>query len=124
MRNDRASVDHALPRRAILIVNTKSRRGAEAFDGVCAKLAAAIGLSPIIAETVPAKLKRYLGKGGYLLWAMWCALRFRPYRLAVTTADGRTAKLWVTEVRIANGTYHGGVQLIKHQEIDNGSIVV
>jgi diacylglycerol kinase family enzyme len=72
--------------------------------------AAAIGLSPIIAQTVPHKLKRYLGVFGYLIWAFWCALRFRPFRMTLIHDDGRRDKLWATEIRIANGTHHGGVE--------------
>jgi diacylglycerol kinase family enzyme len=51
--------------------------------------AAAIGLSPMIAQTVPHKIKRYLGKVGYLMWALWCALRFRPFKIIITNADGQ-----------------------------------
>ncbi len=86
--------------------------------------AAAIGLSPLIAQTVPHKLKRYLGILGYLIWAMWCAVRFRPFKVIVENDDGRKDKLWATEVRIANGTHHGGVELIESQTIDSGEIVI
>ena len=43
--------------------------------------AAALGLSPLIADTVPHKLKRYLGMVGYLIWAARVAFKFRPFRL-------------------------------------------
>lgn len=86
--------------------------------------AAAIGLSPEIAKTIPHKLKRYLGVVGYLIWALWCALRFRPFRVVVDEEDGKQTKLWATEVRIANGTHHGGVELIESQSVDSGEIVV
>lgn len=85
---------------------------------------AAIGLSPLIADTVPHKLKRYLGMVGYLIWAFWCALRFRPFRMTVEHADGRRERLWATEARIANGTHHGGVELVESQEVDSGEIVI
>ncbi|MGL5839932.1 MAG: YegS/Rv2252/BmrU family lipid kinase [Sphingorhabdus sp.] len=85
---------------------------------------AAIGLSPMIAQTVPHKLKRYLGVIGYLIWAIWQAFGFRPFRVKVVYADGRKEKLWATEVRIANGTHHGGVELIESQTLDSGEIVV
>ena len=86
--------------------------------------AAAIGLSPMIAETVPHKLKRYLGVAGYLIWAMLCAVRFRPFRMAVEHEDKRVERLWATEVRIANGTHHGGVELVESQSVDSGEIVI
>lgn len=86
--------------------------------------AAAIGLSPMIAETVPHNLKRYLGKVGYLIWAFWCAFRFRPFKIAIDSIDGRKEKFWATEARIANGSHHGGVELIESQSLDSGEIVI
>ena len=80
---------------------------------------AAMGLSPMIGEGIPHNLKRYLGRFGYLLWAIWCLLRFRPFQLIVD--DGKeTRRVWATEVRIANGRYHGGVGLIEEAELDSG----
>jgi YegS/Rv2252/BmrU family lipid kinase len=94
------------------------------IDGDYFVNAAAIGLSPMIAETVPHKLKRYLGMVGYLIWAVRCALRFRPFRMTVEHEDGTIDKVWATEARIANGTHHGGVELVESQEIDSGEIVI
>jgi YegS/Rv2252/BmrU family lipid kinase len=85
--------------------------------------AAAIGLSPMIGQTVPHKLKRYLGRVGYLGWAIWCFFRFRPFRLSVS--DGQQDhKMWATEVRIFNGRFHGGVELTETTDVDSGDIVV
>ena len=86
--------------------------------------AAALGLSPLIADTVPHGLKRYLGMIGYLLWAIRVAFKFRPFRLRVTLDDGRVAKCWATEARIANGRYHGGVELVESQQLDSGEMVI
>lgn len=86
--------------------------------------AAAIGISPLIAETVPHKLKRYFGIVGYLIWAMRCALKFRPFKMTVEYPDGRRESLWATEIRIANGTHHGGVELVESQTLDSGEIVI
>ena len=84
---------------------------------------AAIGLSPMIAKTVPQKLKKYLGRIGYGLWAAKVGFRFRPFRL--TIGDGRTvATVWATEVRIANGGFFGGVELVEKAELDSGEIIV
>ena len=94
------------------------------IDGDYFVNAAAIGLSPMIAQTVPHKLKRYLGKVGYLIWAFWCALRFRPFKIIIESADGRREKFWATEARIANGSHHGGVELIESQQVDSGEIVI
>jgi YegS/Rv2252/BmrU family lipid kinase len=80
---------------------------------------AAIGMSPLIAETVPHNLKRYLGRIGYLGWAAYQFFRFKPFRLTVgnETIDA-------VEVRIANGSYHGGTELVEDAEVDSGEIIV
>jgi YegS/Rv2252/BmrU family lipid kinase len=85
--------------------------------------AAAMGLSPLIAETVPHNLKRYLGLFGYLIWAVRVAFKFRPFRLHVD--DGKTLhKTWATEARIFNGRFHGGVELVDDASLQSGEIVV
>ena len=86
--------------------------------------AAALGLSPMIADTVPHWLKRYLGMVGYLLWAVRVAFLFRPFRLHVTLDDGSLVKCWATEARIANGSHHGGVELVESQRLDSGVMVI
>ena len=85
--------------------------------------AAAMGLSPMIGESVPHKLKRYLGRFGYLVWAIWCFFKFHPFRLIVH--DGtKERRVWATEVRIFNGRFHGGVELAESTDVDSGDIVI
>ena len=85
--------------------------------------AAAMGLSPLIAETVPHNLKRYLGMVGYLIWAARVAFHFKPFRLTID--DGTTRhRVWATEARIANGRFHGGVELVESADLTSGEIVV
>jgi YegS/Rv2252/BmrU family lipid kinase len=84
---------------------------------------AAIGLAPMVAETVPHGLKRSFGRLGYLLWAGWSAASFKAFRLRVD--DGhKVHRLWATEVRIANGRFHGGMELIESADLESGEIVV
>jgi YegS/Rv2252/BmrU family lipid kinase len=85
--------------------------------------AASMGLSPMIGETVPHNLKRYFGVVGYLIWALWCLVRFAPFRLIVDDGS-ETHRIWTTEVRIFNGRFHGGVELADDAEVDSGQIVV
>jgi len=84
---------------------------------------AAMGISPRIAETVPHGLKKVLGRAGYLGWAAYQFLRFRPFTLIV--GEGEAAeRLSVVEVRISNGPYHGGQELVESAEVDSGEIVI
>jgi YegS/Rv2252/BmrU family lipid kinase len=85
--------------------------------------AAALGLSPMIGDSVPHDLKRYLGRIGYLIWAMWCFLRFRPFRLIIKDGE-HEHRLWASEVRIFNGRFHGGVELTESTDVDSGDIVI
>lgn len=84
---------------------------------------AAMGLAPVVAETVPHGLKRKLGRLGYLVWAGWSAASFNAFRLKVE-AEGMVHRLWATEVRIANGGYFGGVELVEKAELDSGEMIV
>ncbi|MEO6360995.1 MAG: diacylglycerol kinase family protein [Sphingomicrobium sp.] len=110
---------------AVQVIATGIKRKIDlgAIDGDYFANAAAMGLSPLIAETVPHNLKRYLGMFGYLLWAVRVAFKFRPFRLHVD--DGTTKhKVWATEARIANGSHHGGIELVENAELDSGEIIV
>ena len=93
------------------------------IDGQHFLNAAALGLAPKVAESVPHGLKRLLGRLGYLVWAGWSAASFNAFRLKVV--DGRRVhRLWATEVRIANGRFHGGMELIESADVDSGQIVI
>ena len=84
---------------------------------------AAMGLAPVVAQTVPHGLKRKLGRFGYLMWAGWSAASFRAFRLKVE-CEGKVHPLWATEVRIANGRFHGGLELIEKADVESGEIIV
>jgi YegS/Rv2252/BmrU family lipid kinase len=93
------------------------------IDGDYFANCATIGIAPQIAETVPHGLKAWLGRPGYLVWAALQLLRFQPFHL--TIGKGDTAEtLEVVEVRIANGPYHGGVELVDEAGVDSGRIAV
>ena len=86
--------------------------------------AAAMGLAPRVAESVPHGLKRKLGRLGYLIWASWSAANFRAFRVKLEAEGKRTVRMWATEVRIANGRYHGGIELIENADLKSGEIVI
>jgi YegS/Rv2252/BmrU family lipid kinase len=85
--------------------------------------AASLGLAPLVAETVPHDLKRYLGRVGYLVWALRCFVRFQAFRLIIDDGE-RVHRLWASEVRIFNGRFHGGVELADTTDVDSGDIVI
>ena len=92
------------------------------IDGDYFANCAAIGISPLIAQTVPHGLKKWLGRPGYLGWAAIQMARFRPFKL--TVAEGKTSvTMNALEVRIANGRFHGGAELVE-TEVDDGEIVI
>lgn len=84
---------------------------------------AAIGISTMIGETVPHKLKRYAGRVGYLAWAVKCSVRFRAFRLELDDGE-QTQAMWATEVRILNGRHHGGVELSEQAGVDTHELLV
>jgi YegS/Rv2252/BmrU family lipid kinase len=110
---------------AIAVIATGQRRRIDLgmIDDDYFANCAAMGLSPMIGEGVPHKLKRHLGRVGYLIWAIWCLIRFHAFRLTVR-GHGFEETFWATEVRIANGGHHGGVELIESAEVDSGQIIV
>jgi YegS/Rv2252/BmrU family lipid kinase len=93
------------------------------IDGDYYANCAAMGISPQIAESVPHNLKKVLGRVGYLGWAAYQFTRFRPFTLIVGEG-ARAERLKVVEVRISNGPYHGGTELVESAEVDSGEIVV
>jgi YegS/Rv2252/BmrU family lipid kinase len=110
---------------AIKTIATGKRRRIDvgAIDGDYFANASSIGLSPMIGETIPHNLKRYLGRPGYLLWSLWCLARFHSFRLTVEGPHG-SETLRALEVRIANGCFHGGIKVVEDATVDNGEIIV
>ncbi|MGN6376292.1 MAG: diacylglycerol/lipid kinase family protein [Sphingomonas sp.] len=84
---------------------------------------AAIGISPQIAQTVPHKLKRYLGRAGYLGWAALQYVKFKPFTLIVEK-EGKTTRVRALEVRISNGSFHGGAEVVEEASVTSGEIIV
>jgi YegS/Rv2252/BmrU family lipid kinase len=84
---------------------------------------ATLGLAPLVAETVPDQLKRLFGRVGYLVWAALKMIEFRPFRLTVGEGEA-AATVDALEVRIANGPYHGGAEMVEEADVASGEIVV
>ncbi|MDF0540921.1 diacylglycerol kinase family protein [Sphingobium sp. H39-3-25] len=110
---------------AVEVIATGRRRRIDLgmIDGDYFVNAASLGLSPMIGDTVPHRLKRYLGRVGYLLWAVKCSIGFRAFQLVIDDGSGEQ-RMWSTEVRVLNGPYHGGVELSDDAAVDSGELVV
>jgi YegS/Rv2252/BmrU family lipid kinase len=108
---------------AVIASGVRKRIDLGEIDGDYFVNTASIGLSPMVAQSVPMGLKRVLGRVGYLAWAVRCAFKFRPFRLTIKERDVRY-RFWATEVRIANGGHFGGVELVETAELDSGQIVI
>ncbi len=93
------------------------------IDGDYFANCATIGIAPQVAETVPHGLKAWLGRPGYLLWAAWQLARFEGFQLTIGEGDA-VETMTAVEVRIANGPFHGGVELVDGARLDSGRIVV
>jgi YegS/Rv2252/BmrU family lipid kinase len=93
------------------------------IDGDYFANCATLGIAPQIAETVPHGLKAWLGRPGYLLWAARQLWNFKAFRLTVET-ESTVETMDAVEVRIANGPYHGGIELVDEAAVDSGRIVV
>ncbi|MEN2785493.1 diacylglycerol/lipid kinase family protein [Sphingomonas qilianensis] len=107
----------------VLRTGTPKRIDLGMIDGDYFANCAALGISPQIAKTIPHGLKKVLGKIGYLGWAAWQFVSFKPFTLII--GEGAQAeRLRVVEVRISNGPYHGGTELVDAASVDSGEIVV
>lgn len=84
---------------------------------------ASIGLSTLIAQSVPNGLKRVLGRVGYLVWALRCFWKLSPFRFEIDNGS-ESFRGWATEVRILNGAYHGGVKLSDEAGVESGEIII
>ena len=93
------------------------------IDGHMFANSAAIGVPPVIGDTIPQRLKNWFGRFGYLGWAIYSLVRFRPFRLILESPQGRE-ECWATEVRMLNGQYTGGIKVSDEAELDDGAIVV
>lgn len=107
----------------LLAAGVRRRVDLGSIDGDYFANCAALGLAPLIAESIPHGLKRWGGRFGYALWALVQLARFRPFSIRV--GEGPLCRTFrAVEVRIANGSFQGGAELVESAEVDSGEIVV
>jgi YegS/Rv2252/BmrU family lipid kinase len=82
-----------------------------------------IGMPAIVGRATPHILKKWLGRGAYVLVAASKFIRYVPFR-CIVTINGRQTSFEALDVLIASGGYQGGV-LVAHQANPlDGKIVI
>jgi diacylglycerol kinase (ATP) len=84
---------------------------------------ASIGLSVQVAQAVPARLKRMLGRGAYTLTAARHLPGHRAFK-ATLRVDGTEQVVWTHQLNIANGGYHAGRRIARDASVDDRLLVV
>ncbi|TWF76513.1 YegS/Rv2252/BmrU family lipid kinase [Pseudonocardia hierapolitana] len=82
-----------------------------------------LGLSVLVAEHVPHRLKRILGRAAYPLTALALLPRHQPFS-ARLTVDGKLYELATHQLNIANGSFHAGRAIAADAGVDDRLLVV
>ena len=82
-----------------------------------------IGMPAIVGRATPHGLKKWLGRGAYLLVAASEFMRYVPFR-CIVTINGQQTSFEALDVLIASGGYQGGVLRAPEARPDDGKIVV
>jgi YegS/Rv2252/BmrU family lipid kinase len=82
-----------------------------------------IGLPAVVGKATPHNLKKWLGRLAYALVAAKEFMRYQSFRCVVTINDRETS-FDALDVRIANGSYQGGILAAPEAKPDNGEIIV
>jgi len=85
---------------------------------------AGIGMPSLIGSTIPHGFKRVLGRPGYVIWAAWCLLRFRPFDVVLTEKGQAPRRFRAVEIRIANGRFLGGTKIADDVQLASGDITI
>ena len=82
-----------------------------------------IGMPAIVGRATPHSLKKWLGRGAYVLVAASKFMRYVPFR-CIVTINGQQTSFDAFDLRIANGGYQGGVLVVREANPDDGKIVI
>jgi YegS/Rv2252/BmrU family lipid kinase len=85
--------------------------------------AVSLGMSAAIHRASRDRIKRYLGRAGYLLAAAQSLATHRPFRCRLQH-DGSVTEFEALDVRIANGPYHGGMVAVPGASVASPDLVV
>jgi diacylglycerol kinase (ATP) len=95
-----------------------ARAGPDVFANM-----ASIGLSVQVAQAVPHRLKRVLGRGAYSLTAARHLPGHRAFK-ATLRVDGAEQVVWTHQLNIANGGHHAGRRIASDAGVDDRLLVV
>ena len=84
---------------------------------------ASIGLSVQVAQAVPHRLKRVLGRGAYTLTAARRLPGHQAFK-ATLIIDGAEQVVWTHQLNVANGGYHAGRRIARDASVDDRLLVV
>ena len=82
-----------------------------------------MGLPAAVGRATPHKLKKWLGRSAYALVGAKEFIRHQSFQ-CVVTIDERQTSFEALDVRIASGSYQGGVLVAPEAKPDNGEIIV
>ena len=82
-----------------------------------------IGMPAIVGRATPHRLKKWLGRGAYLLVAASQFMRYVPFR-CIVTINGQQTSFEALDVLIASGGYQGGVLRAPEANPDDGMILI
>lgn len=84
---------------------------------------ASIGLSVQVAQAVPHRLKRVLGRGAYTLTAARRLSGHRAFK-ATLRVDGAERVVRTHQLNVANGGYHAGRRIARDAGVDDRLLVI
>jgi YegS/Rv2252/BmrU family lipid kinase len=84
---------------------------------------ASIGISAAIGRARPNRLKRLLGRVGYVIAAAPAFVNHKPFLCRITHSD-RTMEVEALDVLISNGPFHGGVLVAEEADVESRELVV
>ena len=82
-----------------------------------------IGLPARVGRATPPSLKRWLGRVAYALVGAKEFIRYRSFH-CIVTIDDRQCSFDTLDIRIASGSYQGGILVAPEAKPDNGELVV
>jgi YegS/Rv2252/BmrU family lipid kinase len=82
-----------------------------------------IGMPAIVGRATPHSLKKWLGRGAYVLVAASKFIRYVPFR-CIVTINGHQTSFEALDVVIASGGYQGGVLVARQANPSDGKIVI